>query len=1187
MHCVPIWLHKIQDNDKTPQCIYSLCFSVDGSQLLVTAAQEVLVYRSVDGYLLSTLKGHKDNVFCLASSKNGKLFASGGADKTVILWSYKFEPVGKYNHNDTVQCMSFNPVNHNLLSCSTFEFGLYQLEQKSFQKFKTSSRINACAWSKDGQLFALGFDNGNVSIQNQIGEECANIEKSDGHSIWAIVWLPPKNYEDEMLCVTDWGRKLSFYKSDGSEISKSKRIDLEALTMKTLCNDCYLLIGGCKGKCCVYSADGVKLGELEDKQSWIWSSAVHPCSTFMALGCQDGTLAYYKIEFSVIHGLYQEKYAFRENMTDVVIQDLITNKKVRIKCRDLIQKIAIYKDRLAVQLPSKIITYESSSIQAPEMHYRIKEKMTEVAMCNLLVVCSNNLVLCEETRLQCLSFAGVFVREWNTDSVVKYLKVIGGSVGKEQILVGLDNGQVLMLRIDSTMVQQLFNVNKSVRCLDVNLTMNKAAVVDSDNKCSFFDVHSKKLLYQESETTSVAWNSKFADMVCFSGRNMFNIKVNEFPAHQQRITGHVIGMCGSKIFALNDSLVTVVEVALSVPLYQYIEKKYFGESYQIACLNVTDSDWRILAREALENFNFRIAKKGFARIKELKYLELVAQYEETGLHGEKDKHCLLADAFTYEGKFKEAARIYQKWGFEHKAFTMYTDLRMFDMAQEFIGSNTVGDNKDLLLKRAEWAMSIDEFKVAAELYISAEEYNRAIDIMVHNGWSQMLLQLGRRLDKAEETILARIGDELRRLGDVDSAAEMYSKMGKDAGLDMVTLHVEARNWEQAFVLVTKNPTYAPLVYLPYAEWLAENDKFIEAQKAFMKGGRPERAFKVLEILTENAVDEQRFQEASYYYWLLSRQCLNIASNGDDNTDDIISKFHLYDKYASIYYAYHAVHRYMEDPFTSHQPETLFNISRFLMNETRDIQPKGVSKFIILYSLSKQALSMGAFKLARQTLNMLRNLRIPVKYQTSVDLATLSIRAKPFHDNEDLLSMCYRCLTYNSPGLQQCVTCNHKFIFSYIKFEILPLIEFHVEDDISDTDALKLIHSSNDVVTSQTNQSKSQDTETLVLDEENPDNSIDPFTYKLINFETEGTDRHSVVVNRSTLRTMNVNSVIVCKWPKPLKYKYYRNLLPGFLVTNCENCFKLFHSDEYEVELLRQGYCPFCRTQDPRTSEGNN
>jgi hypothetical protein len=34
-------------------------------------------------------------------------------------------------------------------------------------------------------------------------------------------------------------------------------------------------------------------------------------------------------------------------------------------------------------------------------------------------------------------------------------------------------------------------------------------------------------------------------------------------------------------------------------------------------------------------------------------------------------------------------------------------------------------------------MSIDEHKVAAELYISAGELDLSIDIMVHNCWTQM------------------------------------------------------------------------------------------------------------------------------------------------------------------------------------------------------------------------------------------------------------------------------------------------------------------------------------------------------------------------------------------------------------------------------------------------------------------
>ena len=57
--------------------------------------------------------------------------------------------------------------------------------------------------------------------------------------------------------------------------------------------------------------------------------------------------------------LCNEFLFFRENMTDVIIQHLLTDQKVRIKCRDLIKKIAIYKHRLAVSVFIIIITLMS------------------------------------------------------------------------------------------------------------------------------------------------------------------------------------------------------------------------------------------------------------------------------------------------------------------------------------------------------------------------------------------------------------------------------------------------------------------------------------------------------------------------------------------------------------------------------------------------------------------------------------------------------------------------------------------------------------------------------------------------------------------------------------------------------------------------------------------------------------
>lgn len=68
---------------------------------------------------------------------------------------------------------------------------------------------------------------------------------------------------------------------------------------------------------------------------------------------------------------------------------------VRIKCKELVKKIAIYKNRLAIQLPEKILVYELYSEDPLDMRYRVKEKIARKFECNLLVVCANHIILCQ------------------------------------------------------------------------------------------------------------------------------------------------------------------------------------------------------------------------------------------------------------------------------------------------------------------------------------------------------------------------------------------------------------------------------------------------------------------------------------------------------------------------------------------------------------------------------------------------------------------------------------------------------------------------------------------------------------------------------------------------------------------------------------------------------------------------
>ena len=350
------------------------------------------------------------------------------------------------------------------------------------------------------------------------------------------------------------------------------------------------------------------------------------------------------------------------------------------------------------------------------------------------------------------------------------------------------------------------------------------------------------------------------------------------------------------------------------------------------------------------------------------------------------------------------------------------------------------------------------------------------------------------------------------------------------------------------------------------------------KKAFHKAGKSEEAFKVFFQLTDNAVSECRFQDACYYYWIMSRQYLDLSRENNEKQEQYLDQFKINDKLAEIYYAFNTIHKYLEEPFTSYMPEALFNISKFLMIETTQKVLKGVSQFAILYTLSKQARKLGANKLAKQLLDKIQMLKVPHKFQEQVEIAAISSRARPYSDPEELLPMCYRCSTYNplTSASNNCVNCGQKFVHSFVSFELLPLVEFQLEEGISDEEAVRLIETP--LVEAKENdewqEEVSENQQTLQLT--NHEEEKDPFASKIIKFD-DGNTFVPVTIGRKILLSLDSSSVLICKWKAPLRYQYFRNLLPDLHIAMCESCFKCFHVDDFELQLLQNGHCPFCRT----------
>lgn len=309
------------------------------------------------------------------------------------------------------------------------------------------------------------FD-GHISIRDRAGSEKQFIDRKQ--PIWTLSWNPYPDRRDDILAVGCWDQTLSFYTVNGQKIGKEKQLNSFPLCVRYHPYGDYLVVSTSDHKVTLWTKYGIKLNEVCELDSWVWSVDSHFSQNLIISGSNNGSLNVHQIVFSTVHGLYQDRYAYRDDMTDVIVQHLINDHKVRIQCKDYVKKIAVYRSRIAVQLSDKVIIYKLANDENSDMSYKPLSRFKGKLDCNLLVVTSEHLILCLERKLQLYNFEGIKQREWILESVIRYIKVIGGPVGEEGLLVGLKNGSVLKIYVNNPFPISLIQQKTSIRCLDLS-----------------------------------------------------------------------------------------------------------------------------------------------------------------------------------------------------------------------------------------------------------------------------------------------------------------------------------------------------------------------------------------------------------------------------------------------------------------------------------------------------------------------------------------------------------------------------------------------------------------------------------------------------------------------------------------------------------------------------------------------
>lgn len=126
-----------------------------------------------------------------------------------------------------------------------------------------------------------------------------------------------------------------------------------------------------------------------------------------------------------------------------------------------------------------------------------------------------------------------------------------------------------------------------------------------------------------------------------------------------------------------------------------------------------------------------------------------------------------------------------------------------------------------------------------------------------------------------------------------------------------------------------------------------------------------------------------------------------------------------------------------------------------------------------------------------------------------------------------------------------------------------MVEFILPSDINDEDALGLLeqvpNSQLESSNSSSRPNPSMMANRLVITEEGNTKRAedqDPFIKRMSKYSTNPDDYRPVVVDRALLKAMDPSLVFVCKWPFPLRWKWYRIIVPEQPVGRCKHCNKV-------------------------------
>ncbi len=177
--------------------ILSLAWSPDGSQLASGSADQTVRLWKADGSLDNTMNINQGKVWAVAWSPDGKILATGSIvavlDPTVQLWDSGGKLIltlnTKYSAGKFYNLL-WSPDGNFLLSGAT-DYALWRKDGSQVTYFSGCQFCTSAwgaAWAPDSSMFAIGYENGDLTICDNKGQLVDDRQSDFG--VNSIAWSP-------------------------------------------------------------------------------------------------------------------------------------------------------------------------------------------------------------------------------------------------------------------------------------------------------------------------------------------------------------------------------------------------------------------------------------------------------------------------------------------------------------------------------------------------------------------------------------------------------------------------------------------------------------------------------------------------------------------------------------------------------------------------------------------------------------------------------------------------------------------------------------------------------------------------------------------------------------------------------------------------------------------------------------